>query len=229
LELILTIRIFWIRSLSVLSANWSFAILFNSIHVVTGYVSLVFKHKISKFHTVMNTHLLINISSKNDNQMCSMSSRNTNKSSNISLSLSLSLFDYSSIFSLQIMLDRGFQKDMESLPIICSHCDWTDILQNYQVISLHFIPFFHFLFFSQQETSWSSSSKSTMSLLWWTIHFYRSFQSTSSISLSKDNCWLFVKRLWLSSTSMHISLFIRIVLWMWCLDCSMRIIKSLSK
>ncbi|CAF3903083.1 unnamed protein product, partial [Rotaria sordida] len=32
----------------------------------------------------------------------------------------------------QIMLDRGFKNDMQSLPIICSHCNWTDILKNYQ-------------------------------------------------------------------------------------------------
>ncbi|CAF1439818.1 unnamed protein product, partial [Rotaria sp. Silwood1] len=30
------------------------------------------------------------------------------------------------------MLDPGFKKDMQSLPIICSHCNWTDILKNYQ-------------------------------------------------------------------------------------------------
>ncbi|CAF3407607.1 unnamed protein product [Rotaria sp. Silwood1] len=30
------------------------------------------------------------------------------------------------------MLDRGFKNDMQSLPIICSHCNWTDILKNYQ-------------------------------------------------------------------------------------------------
>ncbi|CAF4979367.1 unnamed protein product [Rotaria sp. Silwood1] len=30
------------------------------------------------------------------------------------------------------MLDRGCKNDMQSLPIICSHCNWTDILKNYQ-------------------------------------------------------------------------------------------------
>jgi hypothetical protein len=40
------------------------------------------------------------------------------------------------------MIDRGFQNDMQSLPIICSHCNWTDILQNYQVIHLFTSPYF---------------------------------------------------------------------------------------
>ncbi|CAF3836277.1 unnamed protein product, partial [Adineta steineri] len=32
----------------------------------------------------------------------------------------------------QILIDRAFKSEMQALPIICSYCDWTDTLQNYE-------------------------------------------------------------------------------------------------
>ncbi|CAF3756383.1 unnamed protein product [Rotaria sp. Silwood1] len=34
----------------------------------------------------------------------------------------------------EILLDRGFKNDMKSIPIECSSCQWTGILNNYQII-----------------------------------------------------------------------------------------------
>ncbi|CAF4234383.1 unnamed protein product, partial [Adineta steineri] len=32
----------------------------------------------------------------------------------------------------QILIDRAFSNEMQTLPIICSYCDWSDTLQNYE-------------------------------------------------------------------------------------------------
>jgi hypothetical protein len=53
----------------------------------------------------------------------------------------------------QVMLDRGFKNDMQSLPIICSLCNWTGLLENYQVISFYLISSLHFLFLSFKGAS----------------------------------------------------------------------------
>ncbi|CAF1346170.1 unnamed protein product [Rotaria sordida] len=33
----------------------------------------------------------------------------------------------------QIRPDRGYKNDMQSLSIVCSHCNWTDVFNNYQL------------------------------------------------------------------------------------------------
>ncbi len=52
------------------------------------------------------------------------------------------------------MIDRGFQWEMQSLPIECSFCNWKGVLNEYQVIFYLlnlFLSHFHFLFFIQSH------------------------------------------------------------------------------
>ena len=48
---------------------------------------------------------------------------------------------------MQILPDRGFKNDMKSIPIDCSFCQWTGVLNNYQVIYFIFELFLNLLSF----------------------------------------------------------------------------------
>ncbi len=50
-----------------------------------------------------------------------------------------------------MLLDRGFKNDMQSLPIDCSSCQWTGMLNNYQVMYLTIILFLNIYFFFRKE------------------------------------------------------------------------------
>jgi hypothetical protein len=83
-----------------------------------------------------------------------------------------------------LILDRGFKNDIQTLSIICSLCDWTGTLKNYQV-SYAFV--FNFSIFAFQGSSGSNSSKSTMYLLRRIFAYSERIESTSTVCMQKNN------------------------------------------
>lgn len=76
--------------------------------------------------------------------MSRMFNRNTSEASEI---LSFISVEYE-ILLFQVMTDRGFEREIKSLPIECSFCPWIGILNKYQVtlyIYLHILQTFFFL------------------------------------------------------------------------------------
>jgi hypothetical protein len=49
------------------------------------------------------------------------------------------------------MIDRGFQKDMQSLPIECFCCCWIGVLNDYQVTYYSFTPYSSTILFLLQD------------------------------------------------------------------------------